>query len=259
MSDYSAVITSRRAILRGMGRTLTAAVGSALSACSLPFADAGGTPLARVRENYISLIKGIPGFLGLNGSAVVLTPGIAVTNAHVATASDRYTGVSADGAAFEVTVLAISPRLDLALLGVPIWLGRGSGIATATVSTDEKVWAMGTTAGGLRPVAEGRVVNPDGRFCHGRYREDGGAAPVCEGREYRGLIVAADGGPGYSGGPLVNRQGALVGVTQGQYIDVRDVTGRRIETQERLLFAYRIADVLAEMRRLLETRMQISV
>ena len=98
---------------------------------------------------------------------------------------------------------------------------------------------MGTTTGGLAPTAVGRV-------------ETGQATAWLDrraGAGHAGLMYAAEAGPGYSGGPVVDAAGALVGLTEGIYTQL---FGEFPATWPRLprLFAYHAADVLAEALRL---------
>lgn len=182
-----------------------ARLGLLRSSCLLPFAAAAGTPLEAVVGNYLAIVNGI-GVFGGTGSAVILRPGLAVTSAHVVERRERLTAFGIDGPV-EVRVRAVSDRMDLAVLSVPARLGVALPVRPALPG--ETVWAMGATSGGLAPTARGRVEVASALACL--------EARVGEEPFQDGLMYAAAAGPGYSGGPVVDRQGAVVGLTEGIY------------------------------------------
>lgn len=213
-----------------------------LSACALPFDRAAETPLSSVRSNYITLYSGVPLFLGYTASAVVVADGLAVTNRHVVEASSRIQGYVAGRGLIPVEVMAVSHRMDLALLRIPPGIGRP--LVAAPGRTGEAVWLMGTPMPFADPVVAGTVETVSGWSCP---EEDG--TTRCPHRQM-GLLIRADGAPGYSGGPVVDPQGRLVGVSQGVFLTAVDARGRTIQDGATRIFAYRIADVLAEVARL---------
>lgn len=221
--------------------------------CATPFDHAKDTPLVRLEDNYISLVSGLPGLNSVMASAVVVAPGIAVTNAHVLKVADQYSGHSASGESFTVDPVAISDRMDLAVLKVPAQVGKPFSWARPRGS--DQVWAMGTTNMMNSPVAVGRVVSADGWACEKLAEETAArrGPDRCESPVIRGVIYEADAGPGYSGGPLVNAEGRLIGLTQGTFYEVVDNEGRPVRDAPRTMFAYDIEDVLVEVRRLLTT------
>lgn len=202
---------------------------------TLPFDRLSGTPLDHLADNYLAIITGSALFAG-TGSALVLRQGLAVTCGHVVAERGRLTARSRRGLV-ELRVLGRSRRLDLAALAVPDGLGRPLTIGAA--ARGQEVWAMGTTTGGLAPTAAGRVETE--RATAWLDRRDGPG--------HAGLMYAAEAGPGYSGGPVVDAAGALVGLTEGIYTQL---FGESPATWPRLprLFAYHAADVLAEALRL---------
>ncbi len=243
------------------GRAALAIAGSLLlaSACSTPFDDIAGSPLEPISGNYLSLVSGIPGLLSATASAVVVADGVAVTNAHVVRAADRYQAYGRDGGAHGVEVLGVSPRMDLAVLRVS--RGPDGPLPIATAEAGERVWAMGTTRFPASAVAAGHVVNPRAWSClEGTVpaadlapdrAPDVAGNPRCGRAATNGLMFAAPGAPGYSGGPLVNENGEWVGLVQGIFVEVWDDAGRPVTPSETIMYAYAAADVLAEVERLL--------
>jgi S1-C subfamily serine protease len=140
------------------------------------------------------------------GSAFMIEDGVAVTNRHVVT------GLRPGGAVVliasgpgrkraEGRLIAISPRMDLAVLAVPRgFLPRLSDDAPPAVG--QPVAAAGVDAGnGLQP---GTLVELSGVVV------DAGRTIPAFGP---GLIARLPGArPGVSGGPLLDRRGRLVGM-----------------------------------------------
>jgi hypothetical protein len=150
--------------------------------------------------------------LGLDraaGAAVVIAPGIAVTNAHNANLLDPK------------SVIAAVKDYDLLFYRV----GHGAAPATAAPVVGEGVRAYG------------QGVDGSLRMAHGLVRAIVSCAR-CDAPAY--FTFAGDAGPGFSGGPVVDDSGKLVGITFG----FKDA-GR-----ERLIFAYDMSRVRAELSRL---------
>jgi S1-C subfamily serine protease len=218
----------RRLVGRG------AAAGAALlrPGAALPFDDLAGTPLEAVADNYLAIITGNRLFSS-TGSALVLRPGLAVSSAHVVGRIPRVTALGRRGPV-ELRLLRQSRWMDLALLAVDEPFGRVLTLGRA--APGQPVWSMGTTSRPwLPPIAAGRVETDRATAWL--------AAP--DGARHDGLMYAAEAGPGYSGGPVVDAAGALVGLTEGIYVDL---TGESPAAWPRLprLFAYHAAAVAAE-------------
>ncbi len=195
---------------------------SSFAALSLSLLAAGcatssGAPAASIAEPgiasaYLPLHGRV--HLGIDtadGAAVVIAPHVAVTNAHNANLLDAK------------NVIGIRQDYDLLFFRTP----RSANPPTAPVAVGEEV------------VAYGQGAHAELRIAHGVVRRIEQCAG-CTAPAY--FIFAGNAGPGFSGGPVLDGAGRLVGITFG-YKDV----GR-----ERLIYAYDMARVRAEFSALAE-------
>jgi len=140
-----------------------------------------------------------------DGAAVVIAPGIAVTNAHNANLVDAR------------AVIGVRQDYDLLFFRT----SKMTEPQTAVPLIGQSVVAYGQ--GGDREL----------RIAHGVVREIK-QCPGCTAPAY--FVFAGDAGPGFSGGPVLDGSGRLIGITFG-YKD---------ERRERLIYAYDMARVRAE-------------
>lgn len=177
-----------------------------------------GAPVARIAEPQIALAY-LPlqarvhlGIDTADGAAVVIAPGIAVTNAHNANLVDAK------------SVIGSVREYDLMFFRTP----RGTPPPTAPVQTGVTVTAYGQGSGGGLRIAHGVVRDITG--CAG-----------CTAPAYftfsNGRRGEGDAGPGFSGGPVLDGAGRLIGITFG-YKDI----GRT-----RMIYAYDMSRVMAEL------------
>lgn len=187
----------------------------ALAGCA--GASSGG-PATRVAEpNIAAAYLPLHGttHLGLDsadGAAVVIAPGIAVTNAHNRNLVDAR------------NVIGALQDFDLLFFRV--------GSSSASPQTGEP-------AVGRAVIAYGQGGHAELRVAHGVVREihpcDGcGPAPAY-------FVFAGNAGPGFSGGPVLDAAGRLVGITFG-YKD---------EGKNRLIYAYPMSRVTTAISALL--------
>ena len=166
---------------------------------------------ADVAAAYIPLRKRIHlGIDSANGAAVVIAPGIAVTVGHNANLVDPR------------AVLGRARDYDLLFFRT----GRRAQAATVPVRAGMAVTAYGQGDAGDLRLARGLVRGLT-------------TCPGCSAAAY--FTFAADAGPGFSGGPVLDGQGRLVGITFGY----------RDSGTQRLIYAYDMMRVEEELRAVL--------
>jgi S1-C subfamily serine protease len=147
--------------------------------------------------------------LGLDpaaGAAMMIQPGIAVTNAHNANLVDSK------------RVIGVGTQSDLLFFHAD----GGSPPATAAPVVGEAVTAYG------------QDLDHKLRLAHGVVRQIV-MVPGYSTSPY--FIFAGNAGPGFSGGPVIDPDGKLIGITFG-YKD---------QGSERLIYAYDVTRVLTEL------------
>jgi hypothetical protein len=190
-----------------------------VAGCASAGVPSSGIANGAVKDAYLPLSHWSLDFKALStqhGAAFVVAPHVAVTNAHNANLlpPDAILATSDFDLLFFRTDKLTPPFFAQPSLGEPV-IAYGNG-----------------TSGELRQ-AEGRVR------ALGEY-----VAPLCpDCRAQQALVFDANAGVGFSGGPVVDSgTGAVLGIVFG-YRDAPD---------GRLMYAYDIASVMAEMHRLLD-------
>ncbi|HKQ45332.1 MAG TPA: serine protease [Rhizomicrobium sp.] len=152
--------------------------------------------------------RALLGLVRADGAAVVIAPGIAVTNAHNDNLVDPRTvlgfGTSSDLMFFRTSRKALPPTAD------PI--------------IGQRVTAYGQDANAKLRIAHGLVCN---------------IARVPGHADSPYFIFAGNAGPGFSGGPVVDDDGRLIGITFA-FVDK--------PKKSRLIFAYDMRRVVAEFQ-----------
>lgn len=158
------------------------------SRVGISFNDAVIKVAAGMREITVK----VSGSKGCQGSGTVWRPGLIVTNAHVAHSQvhdvEFATGMRAPG-----WLVACDRELDLAALAVSAPFGQIASIRSASdLRAGEMVLALGNPFDGQGSVATGIVHRPAGKLP----------------RLFADIRLA----PGYSGGPLAETSGAVIGI-----------------------------------------------
>lgn len=162
------------------------------------------------------------------GTGVVLTSdGLVVTNNHVvAGATEISVTIGTTGETYTATVVGTDATADVAVLQ----LEGASGLTTAALDDDQEAVATGDAVtavgnaegGGVLVAADGTVTGLDESIT----TQSEGAA---EGESLTGLIeVDADVVSGDSGGPLLDDEGEVIGITTAASSGSSDITGYAI-------------------------------
>jgi len=184
-------------------------------------ATSSGQPAARIAEPAIAAAyRPLHGRVHLgvdpvDGAAMVIAPGIAVTNQHNEEMVDR--------------------RLVIGTAGQ-------SDLLFFRVQTSTQPPRAQPVVGG-RVTAYGQGADAELRIAHGVVHDIATAPGFAIARWF---TYEADAGPGFSGGPVVDDQGRLVGIT----FAYKDEGGKR------LIYAYDMARVQAELDNLQAGRRQ---
>ncbi len=209
----SAARKSVFAVFRPAARPLKIFALLFLAGCaSSSGAPAGGIPQPDIAAAYIPLHDGNR-LAHADGAAMSIMPGIAVTNGHNRNLvpSERVIGEARD--------------YDLLFFRDP----RATPVAMAEPELGGAVEAYG------------QGVNGDLRAARGVVRD----IQTCSGCTMPAYFVfAGNAGPGFSGGPVLDAGGRLIGI----------IFGYKNEGRERLIFAYPMSRVRAEFSALAEPR-----
>lgn len=143
----------------------------------------------------------------VEGSGFVVGSNLVATNAHVV-AGIRHPYVQDSNGSHDGTVIWFDPKLDFAVLRVPNLAGHALVVSSHTASVGTPAAALGYPGGGgfkATPAAVSNQFTASGRDIYGNGNTD---RSVYE--------LQADIIPGNSGGPLVDRNGTVIGVIFAQ-------------------------------------------
>lgn len=215
-----------------------------LSGCAAnnPLVTAPTETVDKATRGYLSLSIGwlVP---KKKASAVVIRPGIAVTNRHVVEGESTVRARTFTGQTFLIKETRLSEKYDLAVLLIPCDAGRGLQ-AGPRIHSGEQIYALGTALGWPFLVGTVRIETfpfllKEPRLSGARLDQVSGYR-VNDGFLYEGLTRK-----GFSGGPVLNRAGELVGINQGYAKEIR-AEANLPHPNQRHGIAYHIDDVLAE-------------
>ncbi len=159
---------------------------------------------------------------GLEGSGFAFAPGRILTNAHVVAGVKNLQVVREDGKSVDGQVIYFDPDMDLAVVDAPGIDVRPLAFS-GSASRGDNVVVIGYPENGGLDAKPARIR--DELVAPGNDIYGGGAVV----REV--LSLRADVRPGNSGGPVVNRDGDVVGVVFAASID-RDDTGYAMTSRQ---------------------------
>lgn len=152
---------------------------------------------------------------GIEGSGFVYAPHRVVTNAHVVAGANRVSIEVAPGETLPATVVVFDPARDVAVLYVPDLDVPALTLASATGHTGDPAVVLGYPQDGPFTVRSARV---------GGRTTVSGASIYGTGRVTREIYaVRAVIRSGNSGGPLLGKDGTVLGVVFATALDSKDV------------------------------------
>ena len=212
-----------------------------------PFEVDSKTPVP-IKDSYISLQKRTV-FSVKIGSAVIIKDGIAVSNRHLMEKVSGMRGYMAGGIEFPLKNVILSDRFDLAVFEIPCGVGKPIKMGKR-VKMGDLVFSAGTTFDST--ILDGTVVLTDFSLHHVDIKLPNPDHRDSEGRAVsQGFAYEADFRKGFSGGPIVNSKGELVGINQGKVLEFFSAHAELKEESERTYgIGYHIENVLNEIRKI---------
>jgi len=158
-------------------------------------------------------------------------------------------GYMAGSIHFPVREVILSDRFDLAVFRIPHGIGKPVKVGPR-VQAGDHIFSTGTTFGNT--FLEGIVVAEKFKFYHVDIELPAAERGEFEGRSATyGFLYEGDLIEGFSGGPVVNENGQIVGVNQGKMIEIlRGNSDLSLKAEKKHGLAYHIEDVMIEAKRL---------
>jgi serine protease DegQ len=162
------------------------------------------------------------------GSGVVIDEtGDILTNLHVIHSTDRWVVTFADGSTSEAGVVSVQPENDLAVIRAkktPDEIKPATLASTRDLNPGDMVVAVGFPFGIGPSVSSGVVAGLKREFIDPDQKQDPKSTDESSGKLTNLIQFDAAVNPGNSGGPLVNRDGEVVGIVTAIY----NPTGQRV-------------------------------
>ncbi len=155
--------------------------------------------VAQVRRSVVQ-ISGIACDRIIDGSGVIVEPGVVITNAHVVAGEASTSIIDAKGVEYEGTVVMFDPEHDLAVVTIPQLEAPPLELGEAEQGSVAGVFGY-PAGGGLRvsPARIGSTIRATGTDIYRRGRSD---------RDV--VVLAAEVVPGDSGAAVIDQLGAVV-------------------------------------------------
>lgn len=184
----------------------------------VPAPDAALLRNPAVRAAWPSLVKvtGVACSSSVSGSGFVYSPDHIMTNAHVVAGMETpRVQIPGDPTLYEGTVVAIDPRIDLAVIYVPGLVAPPLNFAKRVPETGDSAVVAGFPGGGDFVAVPARVrarISAQGEDVYGK------SGVTREVFSFRGVVV-----PGNSGGPLLSPSGKVFGVVFAAGLDDKNL------------------------------------
>lgn len=242
----------------GTDHTDNSAASAPITFTPLPPADVSSWPLEQLWRS-ISRTGDLPDHINRTfvrvrvdtsqGSGFIYKSGYVITNAHVVMTENGEVRpgrieVTLRNRTHTARLVAYSPTYDMAVLSISTFVGEAAPIATVPPLVGDPLVAVGNPSSGSW-VARGNVLSTTTTISH-RFNTRHAARPVPV------LVYDARVVKGYSGGPTMNANGEVVGLTVGLVNGwFNPETNRMERTETQVAVAYPIALIVAEAERLL--------
>jgi S1-C subfamily serine protease len=195
-------------VLRPFDRTPIVAVDP-------PDAALAADPIVAATRPSVVKVRGVaPGCQKvLEGSGFVIAPNRVMSNAHVVAGSDSVTA-EVDGQTYEASVVSYDPQADISILDVPDLPSAPLSFAETPAATGTDGLVMGYPGGGefvATPARVREIIELNGPDI---YRT---TTVTREVYTIRGTVRQ-----GNSGGPMIDRNGRVLGVVFGAAVDDAD-------------------------------------
>jgi S1-C subfamily serine protease len=208
-------------------------------------------------EGYISLEVWTPWLFQFQGSAVIVHDGVAVSNRHLMKNVAWSKGTLYNNLSTPIDNIVLIDTLDLAVFDIPCGVGRPIRWNKQThVQQGQAIYALGTTRG--TPVFKGVVVNHSFNLHHSDVELPKAKKELDRGWSItNGFIYKGKTSDGFSGGPILERKGELVGLNQGRISKFfpKNPLDKKIATNETFGFAYHIKDVITAITKYAPNKM----